>query len=245
MNRKPRALLIFLALWVLFGAAGCTEGLPEIAATQELVRVAITPAARHTGLAVSTCAATISGASFEVSEVYASQAEADLQIRLGEPQPAAAFAAQIASEELVIVLHPDNTASSLTLNQVQQLFSGNIHSWAELGGEDIAVQVWSLLPADETRRAFIQTVLGGNQLATTASLAPTPEIMAATVASHPAAIGFLPRSWNAPDLTAILPGVSMPVLVVAESEPQGAARELVACLQGEVGQEALVAFFPD
>jgi phosphate transport system substrate-binding protein len=242
MNRYFRALMVSLTALLLLMTAGCGEEPQTATPTPRVVHVAITPAARHTGLAVSTCAATISGVDFEISEAYASQTDADLLIRLGEPQ-SAAFAAQIATEELLIVLHPDSPADSLTLEQVQDLFGGQIRSWAELGGADVEVQIWSLLPADETRTTFDQDVMQNSQIATTARLAPSPELMAATIASTPEAIGFLPGSWSTTDLTGILPGVSLPVLVVADTEPQGPARELVACLQGETGQELLAAFF--
>lgn len=223
-------------------ASGCAQDQPDTP-SQETITVAISPAARHTGLAVSTCATGIEDTKFEISEIYPSQAEADLLIRLGEPPSGAGFAAQIARDELVVVLHPDNPASSLTLDEIQQLFSGNTPNWAELGGADAPVEVWSLLPADETRQAFTQTVLENGLIATNASLAPTPEIMVEMVAGNENAIGFLPKSWRNSDLVSILPGVSLPVLVIADNEPQGPARELVACLQGEIGQELLSAYF--
>jgi hypothetical protein len=239
-----KTLLISFALVIFLIASGCSQDQPQ-AGPQEVVTVAITPSARHTSLAVSTCASTINAASFEISELYPSQAEADLVIRLGEPDIPATFAAQIATEELVIILHPDNPAGSLTLDQVQQLFDGNIHNWSDLGGANEPVSVWSLLPTDETRHIFVQSVLNNGLIASNASLAPHPEMMASTVADNPAAIGYLPQSWTSPDLSAILPGVSIPVLVISESQPQGAARELVACLQGELGQELLSAYFPN
>jgi hypothetical protein len=245
MKPKPSVVLAALIVTITVFTAGCSSDPPEPTPAPDIVHVAITPSARDTGLAVSTCAAAIGGAQFEITEVYASQAEADLLIRLGEPTPAPGFAAQIAREDLVVVIHPDNPAGSLTLDEVQQLFTGKIQNWAEIGGEDAPVQVWSLLPADETRAAFTSGVLENGMIATTAYLAPTPEIMADTIASTPNAIGFLARSWSSGPLTAILPGVSMPVLVVAENEPQGAARELVACLQSETGQELLTVFFPN
>jgi DNA-binding transcriptional LysR family regulator len=239
-----KTLLISLTLIVLLFAVSCSQEEPEIEPL-DVVTVAITPSARHTSLAVSTCASTISEANFEISEVYPSQAKADLVIRLGEPDPPAAFTTQIAEEELVIVLHPDNPAGSLTLDQVQQLFGGNIQDWSDLGGAGDSVIVWSLLPADETRQIFVQKVLNNGLIATNAFLAPHPEKMASTIADNPAAIGYLPQSWTNPDLSSILPGVSIPVLVTSASQPQGAAHELVACLQGELGQELLSAYFPN
>lgn len=230
---------------LLLGAAACDGQDLAAAPPGEVVHVVITPAAQRAGLAVSACAGTISGAEIKISQAYASQSEGDLVIRLGEPGAPYGFAAQIAVEELAIILHQDNPASSLTLDQIQALFSGSLQNWAELDGEDLAVQVWSLLPADETRPVFLQTVMAGARLATTANLAPTPQIMADAVAGSPGAIGFLPKSWGTPELTAILPGVRIPVLVVAGSEPQGAARQLVACLQGDIGQEILAAFFSE
>lgn len=245
MTPPRRAALLWLAVILLLSAAGCKQENTQVEITPEVVRVAITPAARYTGLAVSTCASGIQGADFEIQESYAGQAKADLLVRLGEPYPAATFAAQIAEEELTIVLNPANPAGSLTLEQVQALFSGRVKNWTAVGGVDAPVQVWSLLPADETREVFVQIVLQNGLIVTTAQLAPTPELMAETIASNPNAIGFLPKSWITSDLTAILPGVSMPVLVVSDQEPTGAARQLVICLQSAAGQEMLQAFFPN
>jgi ABC-type molybdate transport system substrate-binding protein len=244
MSDSLRASLILVVLVILVGITGCAEP-PQTVSELEVITVAITPAARYTNLAVVTCAATIKEASFEISEMYASQAEADLLIRLGEPQPAASFAAQIANDELAIVLHPDNPAGSLTLDQVQQLFSGSIQNWADLDGVQAPVEVWSLLDADEARQIFIHKVLNNGLLATNAYLAPSPEIMVTSIAGKPSAIGYLPKSWTTPELASILPGVKLPVLVLADGQLQGAAARLVSCLQGEIGQEVLSAFYPN
>ncbi|MEN8242544.1 MAG: substrate-binding domain-containing protein [Chloroflexota bacterium] len=245
MIPRHRHLLIGLIVLTLLGAAGCTENPAEETTVQEVVTVAITPAARHTNLAVVTCASTINAAAFEISEAFSSQAEADLLIQLGEPNPMPGFAAQIAVEELAIVIHRANPAGSLTLDQVQQLFSGTIQNWEELGGAGGTVQVWSLLEADETRQVFIQQVLNNGLLATNTSLAPSPEIMLSSIAGNHFSIGYLPKSWATQELVSILPGVRFPVLVLAESQPQGPAADLVSCLQGELGQQVLTAFFPN
>ena len=91
-----RLLLIGMVTFSLLGAAGCAEDPSEEIAIHQVVTVSITPAARHTNLAVVTCASTISEADFEITEVFSSLAEADLLIQLGEPDPLPAFAAQLA-----------------------------------------------------------------------------------------------------------------------------------------------------
>lgn len=241
MSRK---LLIGIAFFNIFLAtAGCTGSPMEDLSIQETVTVTISPAARYTHLAVVTCASTIDQANFEISEAVPSQATANLLIQLGEPAQVPPFAAQIAVEELAIVIHGNNPVGSLTLDEVQKLFNGTIQDWSELGGADGAVQVWSLLEADETRQLFIQQVLNHGLFTTNAYLAPSPEIMVTAIEGNQFAIGFLPKSWSSPNLVSILPGVSFPVLVLADAPLRGASEELVTCLQGDLGQEVLTAFY--
>ena len=109
----------------------------------------VTPSARPATAAVQACAAQIEGALFRVEERYPTTADAGLLVRLGEPA-GGGFMAQIASERLGAVLHPDNTAASLTTDEIRDLFSGRTANWADLGGEDLPVKVWVLPEADDS-----------------------------------------------------------------------------------------------
>ena len=115
--------------------------------------------------------------------------------------------------------------------------------WSEIGGADREIKVWALLKADETRRAIRQEVLQGGLVTPNAFLAPHPSAMLEAVSGDPDAIGYLPKAWSTAEISTIYLGIKMPVLVVADEDPQGAARQLVACLQGELGQIILEPFY--
>jgi phosphate transport system substrate-binding protein len=194
-------------------------------------------------LAVSTCAAQNPDALIQIEESYPGQADADLFIRLGEPAPLPPFIAQIAGEELLLIVHPANQSASLTLDEVADIFSGRMRRWSEIGGDDRDIQVWVPLKVDETRQAFQQKVLKGGLVTPNAFLAPHPSAMLEAVSGNLDAIGYLPKAWSTGEVATIYLGIEMPVLVVADEEPQGAARELVACLQGDLGQSILEPFY--
>lgn len=229
-----------LALTLMLAACGTgATGTPESGG----IVVALTPDVSPIRLAVSTCAAQNADAPIQIEESYAGQIKADLLIRLGEPDNLPPFIAQIATEELLLIVHPANQSASLTLDQVADIFSGRMRRWSEIGGEDRDIQVWVPLKADETRQAFQQAVLQGGLVTPNAFLAPHPSAMLEAVSGDVDAIGYLPKAWSTGEVATIYLGIKVPVLVVADEEPQGAARELVACLQGELGQSILEPFY--
>jgi phosphate transport system substrate-binding protein len=144
---------------------------------------------------------------------------------------------------VLLIVHPANQSASLTLEQVADIFSGHMRRWSEIGGDDRDIQVWAPLQADETRQIFQQGVLQGGVVTPNAFLAPHPSAMLEAVSGNLDAIGYLPKAWSTGEVATIYLGIHMPVLVVADEEPQDAARELVACLQGELGQSILEPFY--
>jgi hypothetical protein len=104
--------------------------------------------------------------------------------------------------------------------------------------------VWVPLAVDETRRAFEDQMMQGLPLVSNASLAPGPEAMRQIIGANPNAIGYLPSAWQPSGLHTILPGIQMPVLAASPGTPDGSTADLVACLQGEIGQGKLSEVYP-
>ena len=241
ISRWTFVWFLVLFTWLL---AGCKSAEPAPAVIQpEVIWVQVTPSARPATAALQACAAQLDGVIVRIEERFPVTAEPGLLVRLGEPA-ADAFMAQIAEERLGTVLHPENPAASLTPEEIRDLFSGRTPNWEDLGGEDLPVKVWVLPEADEAMQAFETEVLDGLLPASDAGLAPDPAAMGEAVSADPAAIGLLPAAWPHDDLTLILLGVRLPVLVTAPSAPTGPEAELVACLQGETGQAALGLVYP-
>ncbi len=202
------------------------------------LHIAISPAAQPANAAVMACLPREEGLQISVNASYPAAADLenlDLYIRLGEPQEPPAFAAQLATESFVVVT---NATRSLTHSQAADLFSGRISNWNELGGEDLPVELWVGPASDEARQALEASILLSSPVAGDANVAADPQQILDAVAADPAAAGLLPAAW-AGDAAQINLGIELPLLAVAAQEPSGAARAVLSCLQGDVGQTAL------
>jgi hypothetical protein len=239
-----RLILIILILITQVLLAACQPAVPEATPEIETLLVQITPSALPVLPAVQACGELIPNVYPRVVERFADQAEPELLIRLGEPEGEPGYLAQIATEEIGIVLHPDNPANSLTLNQITDLITGKTTSWADLGGIASPVAVWGLYPGDEIQQAFEDQVLARVQLVSSAILAPGPDTLGQAIAADPTAIGILSYAWAPDELKFILVGLRLPVLISTSQPLEGPAAELAACLQGETGQTILDAIYP-
>lgn len=247
-----RLLFRGILLAMLLVLSACSPAQQETPPTPEPARVTIqvdiTPAAHPAAAALNACAEAFPNLDVQVRERYASQSNAELLIRLGAPEgslePEAGFLAQIATEELRVVLNSENPAASLTNAEIFSLFSGQTTDWRQLDGDDAPVGVWVPLSADETRQAFESQIMAGLPVVSDAGLAPDPTAMLEAVSADPYAIGYLPSAWETGDLQTIQLGIRLPVLVQADEAPTGPAADLVACMQGAIGQLALLSLYP-
>ncbi len=208
------------------------------AAEAEQLRIAISPAAQPASAAVLACWPRDEGVHISFDALYPAAVDldnVDFYIRLGEPQEQPSFAAQLAIETLVIIT---NATDQLSRSRAADLFSGRVSNWNELAGEDLLVELWASPGSDETRQAFEASVLLGSPMAGDANIATDPQQILDAVAADPGAAGLLPAAW-AGETAHIDLGIELPVLVIAAQEPSGAARAVLSCLQGNLGQAAL------
>ena len=158
-------------------------------------------------------------------------ASAELTLRLGEPVPLTVPAFQVGTEDLLIVNHPQAGVGALTLEQVQQLFSGQAADWKDVGGNDLPVQVWTFAAGEDIQQVFDRLVMKGRPVTSFARLAVSAQAMSDGVGNAPGSIGYLPRRWKAGNTREALNAATLPVLAIARSQPQGLEKDLIACLQ--------------
>jgi hypothetical protein len=154
--------------------------------------------------------------------VTSSPAEADIALRLGEPELLATPAFQIDSEEILVMTHRQSPLQNMTVEQVRELFAGP--------GEP-SVRVWVYAEGEDVQRVFGQAVMQGRSVTSSARLATSPQHMSATLVSEPDTVGILPHRWKAGDSRFVYTIPDVPVLAVVDSEPQGEVQALIACLQ--------------
>jgi hypothetical protein len=238
---RTAAALIFLV------AAGCQPQIAPPPPTVQAIRVQYTAALAPRLKDLHACAADLTGVGLVVTERPANEidlSQADLILRFGPPLTAAGYSAAIGEDALVAVVNPANH-STLQPGDLAALFSGQIRTWQDLApvpgvppagtAASTPIQIWTYAVGDDVREAFIQTALAGAAIDLRAAIAPSPQAMLEAVGADPGAIGYVPRAWVTGQVKMVeISGetpAQIPLLALAQSEPQGEARALLACMQ--------------
>lgn len=158
-------------------------------------------------------------------------ASADVSLRIGETANLTSPAYKIDDEEILVVTHLQTGISTLTVDQVRAIFSGQVANWSELGGSDVPVEVWVYSEDEDIQLLFDQTVMDGLHGTSMARLAVSAQHMSDSVGNAPGAIGILPRHWKAGNTHETFVAATSPVMAITKSEPVGDEVKLLACLQ--------------
>lgn len=99
----------------------------------------------------------------------------------------------IAIDGLAIIVHPSNPIGTLSVEQIAQLFSGDIEDWAALGGKPGKVRPYARDDNSGTYDTFKELVLtpGGRTLAAGAQRFESSTQLSDAVSSDPNGIGFI------------------------------------------------------
>lgn len=242
-------LYLFLC-WVALIIGACTEN-PELLTVPSPVPVRIShpPSLSPVRTALTACARKLPGLALLVEIrplAFIDLSEVDLALWLGEKPDFAGFAAPLAQEQIVLIVNSRNPLKDIDISTLKKILSGETNSWQQFGvpGED-EITLWVYPQENEIQNA-IEGKLGGSlRISPSAFIAADPEVLLKKVASDRSAIGFLPAAWLNTNVKAVeIQGINikLPVLALSEEEPQGMARQLLACLQGPSGQENLKAY---
>ena len=156
-----------------------------------------------------------------VLNVVQDSAQAELILRIGEPAALSTPAFQIDTEEILVVTHRESPLQNMTLEQVRTLFTNG----------DPSVQVWVYASGEDVQEVFDQAVMTGRPVTSFARMASSPQEMSDVLNAQSNAVGILPRHWLAGSPRFIYSVGTVPVLTITPSEPQGALKTLIVCLQ--------------
>lgn len=95
----------------------------------------------------------------------------------------------VALDGVAIVVNPANGVEDLSVEQIAQIFKGEITNWSELGGEDAAIAVLGREDGSGTRSAFEEIVGVDGACKYTNEYSSTGDVIG-NVASNPNAIGY-------------------------------------------------------
>ena len=95
----------------------------------------------------------------------------------------------VALDVVALVVNPENSVTDLSVEQIAQIFTGEITNWSELGGADGEIAVIGREAGSGTRGAFEEIVGVEDACAYRNELTSTGDVIA-NVASNPNAIGY-------------------------------------------------------
>ncbi len=157
------------------------------------------------------------------------------------------FASSLVREPIVVIVNSQVSIVSLEIQDLKDLFSGQVKSWEDLADNDLPVQLYIPFPGSVIRERFAQQILAESPFNPSAWLGSTPEEIFKLVSSNPGGIGFIPMeelegNVNLVAVAGVLPGeepqedtkypVWIDLLVLAPQEPSGYLREFIVWLQG-------------
>jgi len=161
---------------------------------------------------------------------------------------------QIGTQTLQLCLNPANPLRSLNKDDLSTLLRGDFTTWeeffltctsctfAEVGNMTFDAPFQFYLYAQESPYlTVLEQALGMSSAEYTGALfIPDAETLLATLQLERGSAGFLPTQWIPQGFTTVnitdLPvtALELPVLAVFSSEPRGAVKELILCVQSNI-----------
>ncbi len=97
----------------------------------------------------------------------------------------------VAYDALSVIVHPSNKVSQLTREQVEGIYTGKIKNWREVGGDDMAIIVYSRESSSGTFEFFKEKVMGNKNYAASALMMPATGAIVQSVSQTKGAIGYI------------------------------------------------------
>lgn len=109
----------------------------------------------------------------------------------------------IAYDAMAIVVHPENKVSDLTRQQLEDIFTGKIQNWSELGGDDLKIIPYSRETSSGTYEFFKESVLNDKNYVNGIMSMPATGAIIQSVNQTPGAIGYVGLAYLNDDVKAI------------------------------------------
>lgn len=102
----------------------------------------------------------------------------------------------VARDGLSIYLHPDNPVKNLTISQLEDIFTGKIINWKEVGGSDIIIEKIVRTPNSGTYTYFKEHVLNGKEYDSNSIVKHTTNSIIKHISKSENAIGYGGIGYN-------------------------------------------------
>ena len=97
----------------------------------------------------------------------------------------------IAYDAIAVIVNPANKVSKLTRSQLEQIYTGKITNWKQVGGEDMKIVVYSRETSSGTYEFFKESVMKNKNYLPSALAMPATGAIIQSVKQTKGAIGYV------------------------------------------------------
>lgn len=161
------------------------------------------------------------------------------------------WAAPIAQDGLILIVHPDNPMDDIEMDTIRDIFSGKQTVWQSTSGQQQAIVTLTYPSNNDVYHEFHHLIMGRQRITSNAQVVPNIAAMIEEVSTTPNAIGYIPLS-HISDTTQILAinGVyptqstvqdnvyplRTTIFVIGREEPPAIYRTFISWVQSGDGQ---------
>lgn len=109
----------------------------------------------------------------------------------------------IARDALAIIVNPKNNVSQLTRQQLEDIFTGKITNWKQVGGADLKIVVYSRETSSGTYEFFKESILKHKNYMSSVLSMPATGAIIQSVGQTPGAIGYVGLAYLTPSVKAL------------------------------------------
>jgi len=181
----------------------------------------------------------------------ASRAIKSKEIKKAKAKKIEPFATVIAKDGIVVIVHPSNSVTGLSLEDLKAIYTGQISKWNKVGGQAKPIVVISRDTASGTFETFNKLALKKEKVRDDALMLASNQAVATTVAKTPGAIGYIGLGYLSDKVKALeIDGVepsqktvvsgkyklSRPLFMYTNGKPKGLAKKFIDFVLSLAGQ---------
>ncbi len=195
------------------------------------------------------------GSSAGIQGVRTEAAQVGMSSRALMPDERDLIAVPIAYDAIVIIVHPSNPVTSLSIDQIKGIFSRQMTNWSKAGGRNHPITLVTREEGSGTRESFQHFIMGKTEISLAALVQDSNGAIRQVVADDPNAIGYISLGLVNNQVKALkIDGVEAnvenikkqrymfvrPFLFVFKAQPQGLAKNFLDYILSPQGQKLLV-----
>lgn len=170
-----------------------------------------------------------------IDAAMVSRPPGDVENRLAQEAGLEWKSLTVATDELAVIIHRENTARSFTPKQIEQLFAGDITQWAEVGGGNHSVLLMMRKPNSGINAEWRKQAMRWREFASGGSFFPNDDALLTSLNATPGGLSVFSSAQPLPERLRRAeihgPGWQRSLLLIYPDPPRKELSEFLAFIE--------------